>query len=64
MVYNLTAGSAESMLDALVATGAEHAVIDTTGVPTVDTEVAQHLLKTVVAARLMGACSSMLARER
>jgi rsbT co-antagonist protein RsbR len=45
----------EKMLDALVATGAEHAVIDITGVPTVDTEVAQHLLKTVVAARLMGA---------
>jgi rsbT co-antagonist protein RsbR len=45
----------EKMLDALVSTGAEHAVIDITGVPTVDTEVAQHLLKTVVAARLMGA---------
>ncbi len=37
----------EKMLDALVQTGAEHAVIDITGVPTVDTEVAQHLLKTV-----------------
>jgi rsbT co-antagonist protein RsbR len=45
----------EKLLEALVATGAEHAVIDITGVPTVDTEVAQHLLKTVVAARLMGA---------
>jgi len=45
----------EKMLEALVATEAEHAVIDITGVPTVDTEVAQHLLKTVVAARLMGA---------
>lgn len=45
----------EKMLDALVATGAEHAVIDITGVPTVDTEVAQHLLKTVMAARLLGA---------
>jgi rsbT co-antagonist protein RsbR len=45
----------EKMLDALVVTEAEHAVIDITGVPTVDTEVAQHLLKTVVAARLMGA---------
>ena len=44
----------EKMLDALVATGAEHAVIDITGVPTVDTEVAQHLLKTVMAARLLG----------
>jgi rsbT co-antagonist protein RsbR len=45
----------EKMLDALVATGADHAVIDITGVPTVDTEVAQHLLKTVMAARLLGA---------
>jgi rsbT co-antagonist protein RsbR len=45
----------EKMLDALVATGAEHAVLDITGVPTVDTEVAQHLLKTVMAVRLLGA---------
>jgi rsbT co-antagonist protein RsbR len=45
----------EKMLNALVDTGAEHAVIDITGVPTVDTEVAQHLLKTVMAARLLGA---------
>jgi len=45
----------EKMLDALVAQGATHAVIDITGVPTVDTEVAQHLLKTVMAARLLGA---------
>jgi rsbT co-antagonist protein RsbR len=45
----------EKMLETLLASGAEHAVIDITGVPTVDTEVAQHLLKTVMAARLMGA---------
>ncbi|MER5620604.1 STAS domain-containing protein [Streptosporangium sp. NPDC002544] len=45
----------EKLLQALVDTGSEHAVIDITGVPAVDTGVAQHLLKTVVAARLMGA---------
>ncbi len=45
----------EKLLDTLVATGADHAVIDITGVPTVDTEVAQHLLKTVAAVRLLGA---------
>ncbi len=45
----------EKMLEALVSTGSSHAVIDITGVPTVDTEVAQHLLKTVMAARLLGA---------
>jgi rsbT co-antagonist protein RsbR len=45
----------EKLLQTLVDTGAEHAIVDITGVPAVDTEVAQHLLKTVVAARLMGA---------
>jgi rsbT co-antagonist protein RsbR len=44
----------EKLLETLVATGAEHAVLDITGVLTVDTEVAQHLLKTVSAARLLG----------
>src|SRR5690242_19235215 len=45
----------EKLLETLVATGAEHAVLDITGVSTVDTEVAQHLLKTVSAVRLLGA---------
>jgi rsbT co-antagonist protein RsbR len=45
----------EKLLETLVATSAEHAVLDITGVPTVDTEVAQHLLKTVSAVRLLGA---------
>jgi rsbT co-antagonist protein RsbR len=45
----------EKLLETLVSTGAEQAVIDITGVSTVDTEVAQHLLKTVSAARLLGA---------
>jgi rsbT co-antagonist protein RsbR len=45
----------ENLLRSLVDTGAEIAIIDITGVPTVDTQVAQHLLKTIAAARLMGA---------
>lgn len=45
----------EKLLQALVDTGSEQAIIDITGVPAVDTQVAQHLLKTIVAAKLMGA---------
>src|SRR5215470_16588608 len=45
----------ENLLQSLIDHDAEIAIIDITGVPTVDTLVAQHLLKTVSAARLMGA---------
>jgi len=45
----------ENLMQEIMTTGADIAIIDITGVPTVDTLVAQHLLKTISAARLMGA---------
>src|SRR4030088_3029858 len=45
----------ETLLQMLVDSGSAYAIIDITGVAAVDTQVAQHLLKTVSAARLMGA---------
>jgi rsbT co-antagonist protein RsbR len=45
----------ENLLQKIVSTGCTIAILDITGVPTVDTQVANHLLKTVTAARLMGA---------
>jgi rsbT co-antagonist protein RsbR len=51
---NRTSVVMESLLQTVIETRSEIAIIDITGVPTVDTLVAQHLLKTVAAARLMG----------
>jgi rsbT co-antagonist protein RsbR len=45
----------ERLLQSLVDTGSPFAILDITGVPAVDTQVAQHILKTVMAAQLMGA---------
>ncbi|MFF9455382.1 STAS domain-containing protein [Streptomyces flaveolus] len=45
----------ENLLEAIVAERSQYAILDITGVPTVDSLVAQHLMKTVAAARLMGA---------
>jgi rsbT co-antagonist protein RsbR len=52
---NRTQGIMESLLHEISSTGYKIAILDISGVLTVDTLVTQHLLKTVAAARLMGA---------
>jgi rsbT co-antagonist protein RsbR len=49
----------EALLETIIATGSEIVILDITGVPLIDTAIAQHLLETVSAARLLG-CQVLL----
>jgi rsbT co-antagonist protein RsbR len=55
LIGTLDSARTQVVMEKIVDTGAVIAIIDITGVPTVDTLVAQHLMKTIAAARLMGA---------